>query len=556
MRQFPHSYRFRTRTSEVQTGPPCVFRWLFLLALVTPALDTSAQEPPSSWTNTTGKTINAEFIGLEFGVLKIRKDGKLFKVPLSKLAPKSRFQAKQRAMAQAIERKNTDARSPGLRADETISDLWDRMQRRPLDPHIVLALATHSSDITQFLTEELAPIQLTQDGLMILLTDLCSDNADTWRGAYKRLSVLNPQLAMGVEELLGLESFQEFPYRNRLVGLIAGSEIDSPYSALGLEFKKIAVRKASDGAFTLMASEPAVPGYANYSYAVKKIGEEFKSEYSAFTHALALLEHLNTPQATRLIERIASGDPRVSVTRLAQQILAQRANPVATLSVENHWNNLNFTGGFMGAHAMYESTLSIDRNLLALAKDPAATTKFLAQKLKPQTISRDELESLLTDFCSEEESRWKKAYERLRIFSPLREFSVSELLERDSFQEYPARHRLTDLLTGTPIGSDQSATLAKFEVVTLIEQAVYGEPGICMNYENPDPANDGGFGVSGSRCFPLFLGRDSDILHALRLLETFNTTEADELLKSIASGHPKMASTRQAQEILKSRQKP
>ncbi len=504
-----------------------------------------------TWTNTDGRTVQAEFAGLEAEILEVRKDGKLFKVPFSSLTPQSRIQAKELAMRQELEQRNAEA----LNGDETLSDLWDRIQGPRQQDLAVLDLAKHSAQVTQFLSDKLQPVRLSREELMKLLNDLCSDNVDTWRGAYKSLSVLDPRLAMDVEALFALESFQEFPYRNRLVDVLTGASLDSPYSASGLEFKKIELRTSSNGAISFSASEPADPKYGNHGYSANKLGDEFKGGYTAITHALAMLEYLDTTEAKGLIERMASGDPRVSVTRIAKKILDQQAGTTPPQSIEDHWNNLDsgevqFTSG----HDVNEFVLAQDRSILALARDPAATTSFLATKLKSEDISRDEMQKLLTDFSSDEESRWKHAYERLQIFSPLLEFTVADLLQLETYQEYPARHRLVDLLTGTPIDSPRSATNAKFEFVTLKEQPVFGEPGICMDYRNPDPASKAGFGSSGGQCFPLLLGGgDMRLGLGLTLLEVFNTREADELLKSIATGHPKMESTVMAKAILKER---
>jgi hypothetical protein len=58
-----------------------------------PTIKPSPPEGPLSWTNTDGKTIEAEFIHLDGDTVVIRKDGKEFKIPLAKLSPASREQA-------------------------------------------------------------------------------------------------------------------------------------------------------------------------------------------------------------------------------------------------------------------------------------------------------------------------------------------------------------------------------------------------------------------------------------------------------------------------------
>lgn len=63
---------------------------------IVPAKPPEPPSPPSGplpWTNTDGKTIEAEFIRLDGRSVVIRKDGKQFTIPLAKLSPESRKQA-------------------------------------------------------------------------------------------------------------------------------------------------------------------------------------------------------------------------------------------------------------------------------------------------------------------------------------------------------------------------------------------------------------------------------------------------------------------------------
>ncbi len=66
-----------------------------LTLLVATPYTAHAQDKLPSWTNTSGKVIMAEFIRLEGETLVIRKDGKLFNVPLTKLSPESQTLAKK-----------------------------------------------------------------------------------------------------------------------------------------------------------------------------------------------------------------------------------------------------------------------------------------------------------------------------------------------------------------------------------------------------------------------------------------------------------------------------
>lgn len=78
-----------------------VFYCLAFTLLVTFTSIAHAQDSLRSWTNTSGKVIKAEFVRLEGETLVIRKDGKVFNVPLSKLSAESQNQAKKFGLATA-----------------------------------------------------------------------------------------------------------------------------------------------------------------------------------------------------------------------------------------------------------------------------------------------------------------------------------------------------------------------------------------------------------------------------------------------------------------------
>ena len=64
-------------------------------AVEAPAVPPPPSPGPLPWTNTDGKTIQAEFVRLESDSVVIRKDGKEFTLPLAKLSPESRNQAQK-----------------------------------------------------------------------------------------------------------------------------------------------------------------------------------------------------------------------------------------------------------------------------------------------------------------------------------------------------------------------------------------------------------------------------------------------------------------------------
>ena len=72
-----------------------VLNFFVLLVLIAIPFQANAQDSLPSWTNTSGKTIQAEFIRLDDETLVIRMNGREFNVPLEKLLAESQRQAKE-----------------------------------------------------------------------------------------------------------------------------------------------------------------------------------------------------------------------------------------------------------------------------------------------------------------------------------------------------------------------------------------------------------------------------------------------------------------------------
>lgn len=92
-----------------------IIRYFSVFLLVVLPTVNLAQDSMKSWTNTSGKTIQAEFIKIDGDSVVIQKDGKVFNFPLGKLSVESHEQARKLAQptrtCEPINRRSTQPNS-------------------------------------------------------------------------------------------------------------------------------------------------------------------------------------------------------------------------------------------------------------------------------------------------------------------------------------------------------------------------------------------------------------------------------------------------------------
>lgn len=92
-----------------------------------------AQDALPSWTNTSGTVIKAEFIRLEKETLVIRKDGKVFNVPFSKLSEASQKQAKRLSQSKQQVMPSADLSQEPNKTFQEIEKLKQKLDPKKFD---------------------------------------------------------------------------------------------------------------------------------------------------------------------------------------------------------------------------------------------------------------------------------------------------------------------------------------------------------------------------------------------------------------------------------------
>jgi len=214
-----------------------------------------------------------------------------------------------------------------------LTQLWaDLLGGEPSSTRAVLKLSKNPDLAIDFFASKLSPLKITKQELLGAITELGSDDDKRWRVAYQHLSYLDPRLAMGLEELLSLDTVQTYPARHRLVDVLSGLSVDAPESAIHKRYKAIKLVKIvvpdSEDVFNFCGGDTENPCRVSW-WAEPRLErlndwppEAAKTEWTRIVRALALLESFDSPRARAIIESVATGHPDAQPTKIARAILS------------------------------------------------------------------------------------------------------------------------------------------------------------------------------------------------------------------------------------------
>jgi len=178
------------------------------------------------------------------------------------------------------------------------------------------------------------------------------------------------------------------------------------------------------------------------------------------------------------------------------------------------------------------------RALLNFSANPVPAVAFLQQRLKPLTISNEDLDKLLAELGSDDESIWKPAFEKLEYFDPRLTRDLGTLMT--NVAEQVPRDRLVAILCDRP---------AEFYAGQTVELRSEGDGEYNFVTNNLSWWAEGKVVELGSR--PQTEKKKwTRALRAIALLESIGTPEAIAILRDMATGHPDAQPTKAAQEAL------
>ncbi|QEH33002.1 hypothetical protein OJF2_14940 [Aquisphaera giovannonii] len=196
---------------------------------------------------------------------------------------------------------------------DSLQALWEDLEKDDTEAsRALLTLSTRPADAVAFLDEHLKPLKLDAVHLKAYLMRLASPNEVLARKAFEDLEYFDPRLAMDLPSLM--EKTTETPARQRLVEVLSGRDRGS------LMEKKVELRKYNDY-YNFFADNGSWWAEKDLSKVnTMRWGLE-KRKWTRAVRAIALLEHIGTPEARALLKDLASGHPDAQPTRAAAEAL-------------------------------------------------------------------------------------------------------------------------------------------------------------------------------------------------------------------------------------------
>ena len=191
--------------------------------------------------------------------------------------------------------------------------------------------ARPKADVVAFLDGKLKTLKLSADRARKLLADLGSEKRDVAIAAFEELNTLDPRLVLTVAEVL--TGLPDGTHRQRVVAVLLNQPLDA-YEGCSLVYESAADVSAKLGrefpGQIQMDELPNRPAGANPifkgSTAVSETVAElarwrWHKDWGRATRAVMLLEHIGTPEAVKVLERMASGHEDASPTKAAKDAL-------------------------------------------------------------------------------------------------------------------------------------------------------------------------------------------------------------------------------------------
>jgi hypothetical protein len=174
------------------------------------------------------------------------------------------------------------------------------------------------------------------------------------------------------------------------------------------------------------------------------------------------------------------------------------------------------------------------RALLKLAGQRELAMALFKERLKPLTISADEVQALVGNLGSDDESVWKPAFEKLQYFDPRLAIDLPTLMNATNDQT--TRTRLVEILCDVPADTYAGKS---------IQLRRLGKSEESYNFVH----NESSWWAE-AKIARLQKRAWNRAMRAIVLLEHWGTPESIALIKDLASGHPDAAVTKAAKEAL------
>ena len=191
---------------------------------------------------------------------------------------------------------------------------WVDLEKGELEAaRALLAMSTTSKETVDFLKPRLKPLKIEVEEVTKLLSKLDSDDEKVWKAAFEELEYFDPRLAIDLETLM--ENVSTKPLRQRMVEVLSGREAGS------LGDGDITLRNTGGDGFNFFSGIGSWWAEVKVSRLGTSAWMGAKKKWARAARAIALLEHIKSPEAIALLKDMATGHPDASPTKYAVEAL-------------------------------------------------------------------------------------------------------------------------------------------------------------------------------------------------------------------------------------------
>ncbi len=333
---------------------------------------------------------------------------------------------------------------PVIGQDEpTASDLkdsWNQLSRRTIDGTVAaLRMTREPNGAIEFLQSTLITVEMNEEKFARLLEDLSSDDEATWENAYREFEYHDPRLLDDIEVVF--DRAPRNPAHNRMAGILSNFPLtafkDDEMQSDFFSAPVVLDRSATTGNYRFVCNSPdsSMSWGARYDLSDWENGPGWqrKTDWNRAGRAILVLDHINSPAARQILERMASGHEKAPPTVMAKRVLDD-SNSESESELAGCWDALLSPGNDAIVAA------------LSMAERPDETIEFLSTVLEPVELSEMQFSSLVTELAADDEETWHSAFEELKFRDPRLLNDMETIMA--SVPHNPERLRMIGVLSG------------------------------------------------------------------------------------------------------------
>lgn len=444
---------------------------------------------------------------------------------------------------------------------------WDKLWSGSFQVELVCRLLKEPKLGVEFLKGKLTPIRLSKQEAKNLLARLASDKEEEWKAAYGALVARDIRLAMTVKDAWAETTTEEQRRRLAIAVTYWGHRGDAPHQ-WGLD------RIAKHGDYTLVP--PQKPGgdwHLRWDGSMPPSSIRLANDLAGWQkedpHAfqaprvrlmLRTLEHIGTPEARAVVEKMATGHPDLDLTKDAAAVgkrMKAAGPPPANSRMAAGLHMLHYWQPYT-----YEPLNPVD--LAAFVAHPDQAVAFLKANLRPIKMTRPEAEALLDRLFGEDPQAVRAAFRQFQRTDIRAAMTLQEAWAVASSPDHRGRlvHAISgwhrDLTGDFPI-DDETDKLLDYELRKHPDN--WKAPGWCAVAVQRMGTTEKSRFVD----YPTILGNTLKDAYrngrwnleasGLHILDMIGTDAAVAVVRDVASGHEDAYLTQVANRILKGRGK-